>query len=66
MIYKSKIKYKNNKKTRKKNGGSKQVDRSIKQLLLIIKNYFKEKNIHLDSDSDIKEYISKITNKQFE
>jgi len=66
MIYKSKKKYILKIKSRKKKGGTKQVDRSIKQLLLIIKNYFNEKNIYLNSDTDIKEYISKITNKQFE
>jgi hypothetical protein len=65
MIYKSKIKYKNNIKSRKKIGGSKQIDRGIKVLFSIIKNYFKDKNIILD-DSDIKDYIPKITNKQFE
>lgn len=66
MIYKSKNKYKNNLKSSKKKGGSKDKDRPMKDLFLIIKNYFKEKNIHLENDSMIKEYISKITNKQFD
>ena len=66
MIYKSIKKYKAEIKSRKKIGGAKQQDRDIKDLTLIIKNYFKQQNIQLNNDSDVKEYISKITNKQFD
>lgn len=66
MIYKSKKKYIPQIKSRNKKGGAKQQDREIKDLLLILKNYFKQQNIELNNDSDVKEYISKITNKQFE
>ena len=40
MIYKSIKKYKAQIKSRKKIGGAKQQDRDIKDLLLIIKEYF--------------------------
>ena len=66
MIYKSIKKYKAEIKSRKKIGGAKQQDRDIKDLLLIIKEYFKKQNIELNNDINVKEYISKITNKQFE
>lgn len=66
MIYKSKKKYIPQIKSRNKTGGAKQQHREIKDLLLILKNYFKKQNIELNSDNDVKEYISKITNKQFE
>jgi hypothetical protein len=66
MICKSKKKYIPKTKSLKKKGGAQQQERNISNLLSIIRDYFKQKNVILDNDNDVKEYISKITNKQFE
>jgi hypothetical protein len=65
MIYKSKIKYKS-KLISKKIGGKKPENRNKKDLINIVKKYLEEKkNINVN-DEQIKEYISKITNKEFD
>jgi hypothetical protein len=65
MIYKSKIKYRP-KLISKKIGGKKPENRNKKDLINIVKKYLEENKGLFINDDQIKDYISKITNKEFD
>lgn len=66
MIFKSKIKNKSIIRSHRKSGGRKPKERSLSDLIKLIKNYLVQKNIYFDNEEEIKEHISKIVNKEFE